>query len=201
MDAQRLSFASASFDWVICLFSLMFIPDPSRAIREMLRVCRPDGVIVCSSWASMEWITINNRALMTACPTLKSSPSLSPSAAFALSTPERLRSLFLNALQRHTDDRVDTDNRQLQMHQLNAESLQIHRISAPLAITDPASFHVDMCRGLPALNHLWNTQLSTQEQDRSREFFIQEMEQRRNKDSHIIQLEVQTAADRNRQHP
>ena len=46
MDAGRLAFADGSFDRVALMFALSGLPDPVRAVREMQRVCRPDGTIV-----------------------------------------------------------------------------------------------------------------------------------------------------------
>jgi ubiquinone/menaquinone biosynthesis C-methylase UbiE len=45
MDAQRLSFATDSFDHVISSFSACTFPDPVEALNEMRRVCRPDGQV------------------------------------------------------------------------------------------------------------------------------------------------------------
>jgi ubiquinone/menaquinone biosynthesis C-methylase UbiE len=42
-DAHRLEFPDASFDTVVCTFSLCAIPDERRAIAEMWRVLRPGG--------------------------------------------------------------------------------------------------------------------------------------------------------------
>jgi ubiquinone/menaquinone biosynthesis C-methylase UbiE len=42
-DAQVLELADASFDTVVCTFSLCAIPDERRAIAEMRRVLRPGG--------------------------------------------------------------------------------------------------------------------------------------------------------------
>jgi ubiquinone/menaquinone biosynthesis C-methylase UbiE len=42
-DAQRLPFADASFDTVVCTLSLCNIPDDRRAIAEMKRVLRSGG--------------------------------------------------------------------------------------------------------------------------------------------------------------
>jgi ubiquinone/menaquinone biosynthesis C-methylase UbiE len=42
-DAQKLPFADASFDTVVCTLSLCSIPDDRRAIAEMKRVLRPGG--------------------------------------------------------------------------------------------------------------------------------------------------------------
>lgn len=52
VDATRLSFSNASFDAVVCQFSLMFFPDKPAAIQEVARVLRPGGVFVFSLWDS-----------------------------------------------------------------------------------------------------------------------------------------------------
>lgn len=46
MDAERLAFPDGSFDTVVSTLSLCTVPDPVRALREMGRVCRPDGRIL-----------------------------------------------------------------------------------------------------------------------------------------------------------
>lgn len=45
MDAQDLDFADDSFDTVISALSTCTFPDPVAALREMNRVCKPDGTI------------------------------------------------------------------------------------------------------------------------------------------------------------
>ncbi len=42
-DAEALEFLDATFDTVICTFSLCAIPDHERALAEMIRVLRPGG--------------------------------------------------------------------------------------------------------------------------------------------------------------
>lgn len=49
-DAEALPFADATFDVVLSTFGVMFTPDQDRAASEMLRVCRPGGVIGLSNW-------------------------------------------------------------------------------------------------------------------------------------------------------
>ncbi|TMR08486.1 class I SAM-dependent methyltransferase [Nonomuraea turkmeniaca] len=45
-DAQALVFPDATFDTVVCTFSLCGIPDHRRAIGEMARVLRPGGLLL-----------------------------------------------------------------------------------------------------------------------------------------------------------
>jgi SAM-dependent methyltransferase len=49
-DAQQLRFADASFDKVLSLLVVNFIPDRAKALREMTRVTRPGGVIAAAVW-------------------------------------------------------------------------------------------------------------------------------------------------------
>ena len=45
-DAQALPFPDASFDTVVCTFSLCGIPDDQQAVGEMDRVLRPGGLLL-----------------------------------------------------------------------------------------------------------------------------------------------------------
>jgi ubiquinone/menaquinone biosynthesis C-methylase UbiE len=45
-DAQALEFPDASFQTVVCTFSLCAIPDDERAVTEMVRVLRPGGLLL-----------------------------------------------------------------------------------------------------------------------------------------------------------
>jgi SAM-dependent methyltransferase len=49
-EAQRLRFPDASFDRTLSLLVLNFIPDATAALREMIRVTRPDGVVAAAVW-------------------------------------------------------------------------------------------------------------------------------------------------------
>ena len=49
-DAEALPFPDASFDCVLSAFGVMFAPDQERAAAELLRVCRPGGVVALANW-------------------------------------------------------------------------------------------------------------------------------------------------------
>ena len=49
-DAQALALADGSFDQVMSLLVLNFIPDPQKAVAEMRRVTRPGGVVSACVW-------------------------------------------------------------------------------------------------------------------------------------------------------
>ncbi len=49
-DAEALPFKESEYDVVLSQFGHMFAPRPEIAVREMLRVLRPGGVIAFSTW-------------------------------------------------------------------------------------------------------------------------------------------------------
>src|SRR3712207_4704116 len=63
-DAQALPFPHASFDTVVCTFSLCSIPDDRRAVVEMKRVLRPGGRLLLIDhvpsttrlWRGIQWL-------------------------------------------------------------------------------------------------------------------------------------------------
>lgn len=58
MDAENLGFADDSFDYVITTFVLCSIPEPLVSLREMRRVCKPDGTII-----NLEHMRSSNRLI------------------------------------------------------------------------------------------------------------------------------------------
>lgn len=51
MDAERLQFPEASFDYVLCGLSIFFFPQLDRALSEMQRVLKPGGIVgVTTFW-------------------------------------------------------------------------------------------------------------------------------------------------------
>lgn len=49
-DAEALPFETNAFDGVASSFGVMFAPNQTQAAQEMMRVCRPGGVIGLASW-------------------------------------------------------------------------------------------------------------------------------------------------------
>ncbi len=58
MNAEHLDFPDATFDTVTSSLTLCTVPSPDTALREMARVCRPDGRIVL-----LEHVRAPNRLL------------------------------------------------------------------------------------------------------------------------------------------
>ncbi len=51
---EALPFQSDTFDVVVCRLGVMLFPDPSAAIREILRVVKPRGSIAFAIWAARD---------------------------------------------------------------------------------------------------------------------------------------------------
>ena len=49
-DAENLPYADAEFDVVMTMFGAMFAPRPELVSAELIRVCRPGGMIAMGNW-------------------------------------------------------------------------------------------------------------------------------------------------------
>jgi len=49
-DAEQLAFPDGSFDVVMSTFGAMFAPRPDKTAGELLRVCKPGGLIAMANW-------------------------------------------------------------------------------------------------------------------------------------------------------
>lgn len=52
-NAEQLPFEAESFDFVFCRFLLLHVPNPQAVVREMVRVCRPGGIILTQEQDTM----------------------------------------------------------------------------------------------------------------------------------------------------
>jgi SAM-dependent methyltransferase len=55
-DAENLFYADAEFDVVMTMFGAMFAPRPELVAAELVRVCRPGGVIAMANWTPTGFI-------------------------------------------------------------------------------------------------------------------------------------------------
>jgi len=55
-DAEALPYKDARFEAVISMFGAMFAPRPDLVASEMMRVCRPGGVIAMANWTPSGFI-------------------------------------------------------------------------------------------------------------------------------------------------
>ena len=51
-DAQSLPFHDDTFDAAVCNYGVIHVPEPERALREMVRVVRPGGRVAIGVWDS-----------------------------------------------------------------------------------------------------------------------------------------------------
>ncbi len=54
IDAQQLPFSDNSIDLVVCCFGYMFVPDKPKAFAEVLRVLKPGGMFLFTTWDKLE---------------------------------------------------------------------------------------------------------------------------------------------------
>ncbi len=59
-DCESLPFADAAFDTVVDTFGLCSMDNPVEALREMQRVCKPDGTILLLEHGRGTWDFINS---------------------------------------------------------------------------------------------------------------------------------------------
>jgi SAM-dependent methyltransferase len=55
-DAEDLAFPDASFDLVLTMFGAMFAPRPEKVAAELLRVCKPGGLIAMANWTPQGFV-------------------------------------------------------------------------------------------------------------------------------------------------
>ena len=55
-DAENLPYQAESFDVVVSMFGVMFAPRPERAAAEIVRVCRPGGLLALAAWTPQGFI-------------------------------------------------------------------------------------------------------------------------------------------------
>jgi ubiquinone/menaquinone biosynthesis C-methylase UbiE/rhodanese-related sulfurtransferase len=54
INAQELPFSDGSVDLIVCSFGYMFVADRPKAFAEALRVLRPGGTLLLSTWSKLE---------------------------------------------------------------------------------------------------------------------------------------------------
>ena len=91
-SADDMPFADQAFDYVLCLEGIQFFPNRTRAVREMRRVLRTDGVLVASVWGAIE----SNPGYAALAEGLKRfiSPQAANLAALSLSDPVATKQVF-----------------------------------------------------------------------------------------------------------
>jgi SAM-dependent methyltransferase len=55
-DAEELPYADHSFDVVQTMFGAMFAPRPERVAAELIRVCKPGGMVAMANWTPQSFV-------------------------------------------------------------------------------------------------------------------------------------------------
>jgi SAM-dependent methyltransferase len=55
-DAEDLPYSDQSFDVVLTMFGAMFAPRPDMVAAELVRVCKPGGLIAMANWTSESFV-------------------------------------------------------------------------------------------------------------------------------------------------
>ncbi len=105
--ADSLPFPDNSFDATVCRLGIMFVPDPSAAVREMLRVTKPGGKLALAAWHKSEanpfcYVVTNVMAQHV------NSPAADPDApnAFRFAETGKLARVLTEAGAREVEERV-----------------------------------------------------------------------------------------------
>ena len=88
-DAENLPFQDGEFDAVMSTFGVMFTPNQERAAAEMLRVCKPGGLIGMANWTPGGFVGQIFRCIGKYLP-----PPAGAKSPAAWGTEPRLRELF-----------------------------------------------------------------------------------------------------------
>jgi SAM-dependent methyltransferase len=55
-DAEALPFDDQSFDVVLTMFGAMFAPRPEKVAVELIRVCKPGGIVAMANWTPQGFV-------------------------------------------------------------------------------------------------------------------------------------------------
>lgn len=101
MDAEALQFPDASFDTLLCGFSLFFFPQLDRALAEFRRVLKPQGRIGVTTWdksfAPMVGLDEIVQAYLPPQPTTNPSPTAETNRQPVFDTPAGLEAILQSA--------------------------------------------------------------------------------------------------------
>lgn len=96
-DAQNIRFPNASFDCCLALLVMSFIPDATKAAREMRRVTRPSGIVATAMWDNTDGGNELNQCLWDAAVPLDPKAPQPKDRPGSYGTAEELRALWTAA--------------------------------------------------------------------------------------------------------
>lgn len=97
-DAQALPFPDHSFDFVVCQFGFMFLPDKQKGFNEAWRVLKPGGQFLFVTWDKAENNITLHISQQTILQLLKATPPPFFGRAYSsMNNPEELRAFTKTA--------------------------------------------------------------------------------------------------------
>jgi SAM-dependent methyltransferase len=96
-DATKMPFEKNRFDRVMCQFALMFIANRVSVIKEMLRVCKPDGLVVLATWGPLHMGGAYDALINLIRKNLGSHAALKLSSPWSLGKPGVMDALLLTS--------------------------------------------------------------------------------------------------------
>lgn len=63
-DMLDLGFSESSFDTVVCVFGIFFVPDMPAAVRELWKLVRPGGQLAITTWGQ-DFLNLSIRSFGT----------------------------------------------------------------------------------------------------------------------------------------
>lgn len=133
-NALSLPFEGETFDVVVCQFGVMFFPDKPAAYREALRVLRPGGRFIFSTWDRIEENEVPHAVSEAVAGFFPQNPP-----QFMARTPHGY----------HDAERIEREVEQAGFKSVKVETVQ-RRSCAP-SHRDPA---VGFCQGSPLRNEI-----------------------------------------------
>ena len=96
-DATAMPFETNQFDRVMCQFALMFTANRVATIKEMLWVCRPNGLIVVATWGPLQLGGAYDKLIQLISKYAGAHAAMKLSSPWTLGKPGALDSLLLSA--------------------------------------------------------------------------------------------------------
>ena len=105
-DAQALPIETGAYDAVVSGLALNFIPQPRRAVTEMARAAKPQGVIAAYVWDYAGKMQLMRHFWNAAAALDPAAYDLDEGRRFPICQPDPLRELFQGAGLRHVEVRA-----------------------------------------------------------------------------------------------
>jgi ubiquinone/menaquinone biosynthesis C-methylase UbiE len=152
-DAQQLPFEDNSFDYVLCQFGLMFLPDKQKGFKEIFRVLKPGGKFIFSTWDKTENIAVKkmffNDLLLPFFAGEDTARFLIP---FSLHDPLQLESFLENAgFKNNSIENIFLEGRADNAKQIVDAYLIKHSLANEVAAKDPSALEPMAARFQQAL--------------------------------------------------